>query len=167
MGVLPPPGSSPTCDTEGVVAPVTAIVGSLEAGLALRILSGGLVPEEARLTTVDVWTGRFQSIAIPVDEACPLCSEGRTDYLSAEPLRTVTLCGRNAVQLIPETAASLDLAILGKGLVVYGPVEQNEFLLRCSSPPYELTLFRDGRAIIRGTEEPSVARSVYSRMVGA
>ena len=166
MGSLPAAASSPTCDTQGVIAPITAVVGALEVSFALRLLTGALAPEEARLATLDVWTLRFQSVGIPADPACPLCIGGRTEYLASRPLRTVTLCGRNAVQLIPGSRSDLDLALLARSLEVYGPVQANEFLLRCSNPPYELTLFRDGRAIIGGTEEPSVARSVYSRMVG-
>ena len=82
------------------------------------------------------------------------------------PLRSIRLCGRNAVQLIPGSRAELDLSAVGKSLEVYGSVQTNEFLLKCVNPPYELTLFRDGRAIVKGTEEASVARSVYSKMVG-
>lgn len=167
LASLPPPGSSPTCDTQGVVAPVTAIVGSLEVSRAMRILTGTLGVLDTRLTAFDVWTLRLQSVRITVDPACPLCVRGETEYLSSVPLRSVTLCGRNAVQLIPRSRHDLDLVAMGRSLEVFGPVQSNEFLLRCPNPPYELTLFRDGRAIVSGTEEASVARSVYSRMVGA
>ena len=88
------------------------------------------------------------------------------DYLTASPLRTISLCGRNAVQVIPSARADLDLEAMGENLKVYGPVLANDFLIKCANPPYELTLFRDGRAIVRGTEQASVARSVYSKMVG-
>lgn len=164
---LPPAGSSPTCDSEGVINPITAIIASLEIGHALRILTGQFVPSDVRLTTVDVWTLKFQSIRPSPDSSCVLCVGGRTEYLAREPLRTVVLCGRNAVQLIPDPSWEVDLMRLRGRMEVYGRVEANEFLVRCSDPPYELTLFRDGRAIVKGTEEPSVARSVYSRMVGA
>jgi adenylyltransferase/sulfurtransferase len=164
---LPPAGSSPTCDTQGVIAPITAIVASLEVSRAMRILTGQLPVADVRLTTLDAWTLKFQSVAVGQDPSCPLCVDGRMEYLAADPLRTVTLCGRNAVQLIPGSREDLDLGSLGRTLEVFGPVESNEFLLRCSNPPYELTLFRDGRAIVRGTEEASVARSVYSKMIGA
>jgi molybdopterin/thiamine biosynthesis adenylyltransferase len=163
---LPPAGSSPTCDTQGVISPITGIVGSLEVGRAMRMLTDQLGASEVRLTTFDAWTLKYQSVEVASDPACPLCVGGRTEYLGAGPLRTVTLCGRNAVQLIPGSRAELDLAVVGESLEVFGPVESNEFLLRCSNPPYELTLFRDGRAIVRGTEEASVAKSVYSRMIG-
>ena len=98
--------------------------------------------------------------------SCPVCAEGRFDYLDGSPLRTVTLCGRNAVQLIPGVRSDLDFSQLSRVIGTSGSVQYNEFLLRCSSPPFELTLFRDGRAIVKGTEDPGVARSVYTKIVG-
>ena len=169
VDTLPAAGSSPTCDTAGVIAPATGTIGSLAVAIALRLLVSGIDPDSVRLTTIDVWTMRPQVVGIPsgLRDRCPLCSEGRMDYLATDPLRTVQLCGRNAVQLIPSVRTDLDLDRLSRSLAVFGPVEWNEFLLKCSNPPYELTLFKDGRAIVKGTEEPSLARSLYSRMVGA
>lgn len=163
---IPPPGSAPTCDTEGVIAPITSMVASLEVALAMRVLTGDLTGRDVRVTTFDAWTFRFQTIRLDARTDCPLCVDGKTEFLISRSLETVTLCGRNAVQLIPRTRAELDLAEMERRLSVFGPVQSNEFLVRCSSPPYEMTLFRDGRAILKGTEEASVARSVYARMVG-
>lgn len=169
VGILPQAGSAPTCDSAGVIAPITNAIASIQVAYALRFLVGKLGVPDVRLVSLDVWTLRFQSVALSADlqTRCPLCSGGRYDYLESDPLRTVTLCGRNAVQLIPRTRGELDLAAMKRSMEIYGRVESNEFLIRCADPPYELTLFRDGRAIIKGTEEASVARSVYSRMVGA
>lgn len=168
IGHLPPAGSSPTCETAGVLAPATAAIASLAVAEALRLLTGQLSAREVSLISIDVWTLRFQSVRIPAElgEACPLCKSGRLDYLDRSPVRTITMCGRNAVQLIPGSRVELDLDALGRSLALFGPVQSNEFLLKCASPPFELTLFRDGRAIIKGTEEPAVAKSLYSRMVG-
>ena len=168
LGTLPAPGSSPTCETAGVLAAITHVIASVEVSQALRVLTGQLDPSSVRLVTFDVWSLRFQAVEVTPEmrAACVLCSEGRLEYLDAAPLRTVTLCGRNAVQLIPATKAELDLLGLSSVLRDFGAVEFNDFLLRCHNPPYELTLFRDGRAIIKGTEDTAVARSVYSRMVG-
>ncbi len=165
---LPAPGSSPTCDTAGVIAPITNLIASIEVTEALRILVGAFDPGDVRLISVDVWERRFHTLRMSPDlrKSCPLCAHGRFDYLDGNPVRTITLCGRNAVQLIPGVRAKLDLAEMGKTLEVFGPVQTNEFLLKCQNPPYELTLFHDGRAIIKGTEKASTARSVYSKMVG-
>ena len=165
---LPAAGSSPTCDTAGVIAPITNVIASIEVSYALRLLTGQLAPSDVRLVSVDVWSLKFQAIPLSEDlrNQCPLCQKGEFEYLGSVPLRTISLCGRNAVQLIPVSSRELDLSAVGKSLEVYGSVQSNEFLLKCANPPYELTLFRDGRAIIKGTEEASVARAVYSKMVG-
>ena len=97
---------------------------------------------------------------------CPVCSEEKFEYLNGNPLRTITLCGRNAVQLIPGVKGDLNFGELSRSIAAFGSVQFNDFLLKCSSPPYEITLFKDGRAIVKGTEEAGLARSVYSKMVG-
>jgi molybdopterin/thiamine biosynthesis adenylyltransferase len=169
MGSLPAPGSSPTCETAGVVAPITHIIASMQAAEALKILTGNLQTEDVRLTAYDVWSYRFQRIDVGSDSmaACPVCSEGKFEYLDGNPLRTITLCGRNAVQLIPEVKGDLDFNLLSKSIAAFGPVQFNDFLLKCSAPPFEITLFKDGRAIVKGTEEAGTARSLYSKMIGS
>jgi molybdopterin-synthase adenylyltransferase len=169
LGSLPAPGTSPTCETAGVVAPITHIIASIQVAEALKFLTGNLHPENVRLIAYDVWSHRFQRIDVGRDSmaTCPVCSARNFEYLDGNPLRTITLCGRNAVQLIPEVKGSIDFNQLSKSIAVFGRVEFNDFLLKCSAPPYELTLFKDGRAIVKGTEEPAAARSVYSKMVGS
>lgn len=168
MGSMPAPGTSPTCETAGVVAPITHIIASMQVAEALKFLTGNLNPEDVRLTAYDVWSHRFQRIDVGQEATatCPVCSERQFEYLDGTPLRTITLCGRNAVQLIPGVKGDIDFAQLSKSIAAFGSVQFNDFLLKCSSPPYELTLFKDGRAIVKGTEEAGTARSVYSKMVG-
>jgi molybdopterin-synthase adenylyltransferase len=168
LGSMPAPGTSPTCETAGVIAPVTHIIGSMQVAEALKLLTGNLDASDVRLTAYDVWSHRFQRIDVGTESmsACPVCAKGTFEYLNGNPLRTITLCGRNAVQLIPGVKGDLDFAELSKSIGAFGEVQFNDFLLRCSSPPYEVTLFKDGRAIVKGTEEPGLARSVYSKMVG-
>lgn len=168
LGNLPAPGSSPTCDTTGVIAPITHVIASIQVAEALKMLTGHLSPDDIRLVSYDVWTHNFRKVDLGREAmaACPVCTEGRYEYLDGNPLRTVTLCGRNAVQLIPSVRGDINFDEISKSISTFGPVQFNDFLLRCSAPPYELTLFKDGRAIVRGTEEASMARSVYSKMVG-
>lgn len=169
LGSLPAPGTSPTCDTAGVIGSITHIVASIQVAEALKLICRAPEPSGFRLTTYDVWTHNFRSIELGTQAmaSCPVCSEGRFEYLNGTPLRTVTLCGRNAVQLIPAVKADLNFNELSKSIPAKGEVLFNEFLLKCFAPPYEVTLFRDGRAIVRGTEEASLARSVYSKLIGA
>ena len=168
MGSMPAPGTSPTCETAGVVAPITHIIASIQVAEALKFLTGNLNPADVRLTAYDVWSHRFQRIDVGQDAmaTCPVCSQGQFEYLDGNPLRSITLCGRNAVQLIPGVKGDINFEELSKSISAFGSVQFNDFLLKCLSPPYELTLFKDGRAIVKGTEEAGTARSVYSKMVG-
>jgi adenylyltransferase/sulfurtransferase len=168
MGQLPAPGTSPTCETAGVIAPITHAIASIQVAEALKFLTGNLDPADVRLTSYEIWQSRFQRIDVGRESmsTCPVCSEGEFEYLNGNPLRTVTLCGRNAVQLIPGVKGDIDFSELSKSIAAFGAVQFNDFLLKCSSPPYEITLFKDGRAIVKGTEEAGLARSVYSKMVG-
>jgi len=168
IGSLPAPGSSPTCDSVGVIGPITHIIASIQVAEALKWITGSGETKNLALITYNAWAQRFHRSAPGSDlmKSCPVCSEGRLDYLNGSPLRTVTLCGRNAVQLIPAVKGDLDFSQLCDSIGNSGTVQFNEFLLRCSCPPFELTLFRDGRAIIKGTEDPGLARSVYTKIVG-
>ena len=158
--------NEPTCDTVGVLGPTAGVIASLEAAYAIKILVGKSETQDARLVTVDVWTGRFQSLRIPRRDDCRACGERRFSYLQGEAQPRLTMCGRDSVQ-IHERRRRLDLASLGRHLAAAGGhVRQNDFLLRLLVPPYELTVFQDGRAIIKGTRDPSVARSIYARYVG-
>lgn len=169
LGRLPAPGTSPTCETAGVIAPITHAIASIQVAEALKLLSGAFKDEEAALISYDIWEQRFQRIQMGRDamSSCPVCSEGKYEYLDGTPLRTISLCGRNAVQLIPSERADVDFVRLAKSISAFGSVQFNDFLLKCDGPPYELTLFKDGRAIVKGTEDPGQARSVYSKWVGA
>ena len=162
-----PRANEPTCDTVGVLGPAAGVIASLEAASAIKILAGQAQARDARLITADVWSGRFHSMRIPRRENCRACGQGRFSYLEGEAQPRLTMCGRDSVQ-IHERGRRLDLTALGHNLAAAGnPVRQNDFLLRLQVPPYEMTVFADGRAIIKGTRDTSIARSIYARYVGA
>ena len=161
-----PQGAQPTCETEGVLGAVTAAVAALQAGDALKILARGPESVASRLTTVDVWTGEIRQSAEPArDPDCPCCALREFSHLEGKHRAPISLCGRNAVQ-IHERSRPVDLAELAQRLGALAPVRVNEFALRATLDPYELTVFPDGRAIIKGTTDTGVARSVYARYVG-
>jgi molybdopterin-synthase adenylyltransferase len=163
----PPQGAQPTCETAGVLGPLTATIASLAAADALRILACGPESLQARLTTVDVWTGAIRQIAPPArDPDCPCCARREFTFLDGSRRAPISLCGRNAVQ-IHERSRPVNLRELAIRLGAIAPVRANEFALRASLDPYELTVFPDGRAIIKGTTDTGVARSLYARYVGA
>jgi molybdopterin/thiamine biosynthesis adenylyltransferase len=161
-----PRSAQPTCETEGVLGPVTAAIGALQAGDALKILALGAEAVTSRLTTVDVWTGEIRQIAPPArDPDCPCCVRREFPHLDGKHRAPISLCGRNAVQ-IHERSRPVDLAELAHRLGALAQVRVNEFALRAVLDPYELTVFPDGRAIVKGTTDAGVARSVYARYVG-
>lgn len=157
-----------TCDTAGVLGSAVSVVASIEAGEAVKLLSGNTAALHHRLISCDIWSGRFQSIRVPRDLHCRACARQEFDYLEGAAQPHITLCGRDSVQ-IHERRRKLDLPELGRKLAAAsdGGVRNNEFLLRFNVPPYEMTVFADGRAIVKGTQDPAVARSLYARYIGA
>jgi adenylyltransferase/sulfurtransferase len=132
----------------------------------LKILCGQADRVEARITRVDVWRGGTRQIAAPPrDPECPACGRRQFPYLEESRREPVRLCGRNAVQ-VQEREQSLDLPELKARLERIGEVRANEFAVRFFVPPYEMTIFPDGRAIIKGTSDAGVARSLYARYIG-
>jgi molybdopterin/thiamine biosynthesis adenylyltransferase len=162
-----PTAPQPNCETEGVLAPVTATIAALQVADALKILARGGDSIESKITTVDVWSGEIRQIDTPPrDPDCPCCARHGFEYLDGSRRAPISLCGRNAVQ-IHERSRTVDLSELAQRLSPIVPVRSNEFALRATLDPYELMVFPDGRAIIRGTTDVGLARSLYARYVGA
>jgi len=163
----PPQGAQPTCETAGVLGTITATIAALQVADAMRILCVSEKIAAATITTVDVWTGEIRQIAAPSrDPDCACCIHHRFVHLDGLRRAPISLCGRNAVQ-IHERARPLDLSDLAKRLGRLAPVRSNEFALRVNLEAYELMIFPDGRAIIKGTTDVGIARSLYARYVGA
>ena len=162
----PPPGTLPTCDTTGVLAATTRTVSSLQFSAALQMIVGDM-SGVGKLTRLDVWTRHFATVTIPRDEHCPACAGRRFDFLSAERTAwTTTLCGRNAVQVTPQTGALIDLPALKTRLESLGTVTDNDFLLTLHIEDLEVVLFPDGRAVVQGTIDETRARTVLARVLG-
>ena len=159
-------GLEETCDTVGVLGSIVNLIASLEVADALKLLSGR-AGQHSRLISCDVWSGRFQSVRVARNPDCRVCVRREFSYLEGQAQPHVTMCGRDSVQ-IHERGRALDLAALRTHLArTIADVRQNDFLLRFRIPPYEMTVFADGRAILKGTKDPAVARSVYARYIGA
>ena len=156
-----------TCDTIGVLGPAVSLIASLETAEALKILCGEPEALHNRLLSCDVWSGRMQSIAVSRNRECRACVHHEFSYLHAESQPHITMCGRDSVQ-IHERRRALDLPALARRLSGAGiPVQNNDFLIKFAVPPYQMTVFGDGRAILKGSTEPAVARSLYARYIGA
>jgi adenylyltransferase/sulfurtransferase len=161
----PPPGSLPTCDVSGVLNAAPAVIGALQVAEAIRLLVGE--PPTGHLTSVELWPLSFRQIEVKRDAECACCGRGQYEFLEAMQTSTAaSLCGRNAVQITPARACTLPLDSLARQLEKAGRVTRNGLLLRLSVGELELAIFPDGRAIVHGTSDPAVARSLYSRFVG-
>ncbi|HEX9114934.1 MAG TPA: ThiF family adenylyltransferase [Anaerolineae bacterium] len=169
MGEIPAPGSVPTCDTAGILGPIVALMGSFSAGEAIKLLvgKGTLNPGMAY---VDLWEDTFDRFDLGAPRPdCPTCGTHEFSFLSTESgTRTTVLCGRDAVQVSLAGVAGVDLAALADRLTAaqVGQVQCNPYLLRARIEGYELTVFPDGRAVIKGTADEAVAATVYARYIG-
>lgn len=163
----PPAGIQPTCETAGVLGPVTAAIAALQVVDALKIMSGHRTGISGAIITLDLWADRIRKVGAPSrDPGCPCCALRQFVHLEGKRRAPISLCGRNAVQ-IHERTRPVDLAQLACQLERLATVRFNEFALRAAIDGYELTVFPDGRAIIKGTTDAGVARSLYARYVGS
>lgn len=172
----PPPGTSPTCDTVGVLSSAVAIIANLQVAETLKILTGNFDRVSRTLFNTDLWANEMLQLKVGgayEKGNCPCCRQRQFEYLDGKAgSSAASLCGRNAVQLRQrQNAGNIDLDLIATRLSKQGPVNVNEFMLRVklrdSDKDYEITLFPDGRAIVKGTDEPVVARSVFAKYVGA
>jgi adenylyltransferase/sulfurtransferase len=167
----PPPGTAPTCDTAGVLAPAVNLVASLQVAEALKILAGRLERINRCLASLDVWRNTWRRLEIESSRTsgdCPACHLGRYDFLEGErESSAAVLCGRDSVQINQPRGNHLDFPQLGRRLELLGSVSYNRFLLRFRLKEIEIAVFPDGRSIVKGTRDPQEARSLYSRYIGS
>ncbi len=170
-----PPDQQATCDSAGVLGPAITIIAGWQAMEAIKILSGHIEAISRKLVTFDFWHNEIRQIAIePVRTGvgCPACGAGRRDFLDgSRSSSTQVLCGRNAVQIHDPNGHRVDLDLLASRLAGLGLVVVNPFLLRFESQtaekiPFTITVFRDGRGIVSGTEDPVAARRIYATWIG-
>lgn len=167
-------GVEETCDTVGVLNTAVGVIASVAAAEAIKLLAGKPEAVHGRLMAFDVWSGSSQAVRVERNPECRACGRREFVYLEGEAQPHITMCGRDSVQ-IHERSRRLDLAELGRRLAgTASDVRHNDYLLRFRVPPagggngagYEITVFSDGRAIVKGTRDPAAARSLYARFIG-
>ena len=164
-----PRGMVETCETAGILNSAVNLIASIAATEAMKMLIGGEAAKHLRKTlrSFDVWSNEDAEIAAATpNPGCRVCGEENFVHLAGEGRPHITLCGRNSVQ-IHERARPIDFVEMQRRLQSHGVVRHNEFVLKFWQEPYEMTLFPDGRAIIKGTTDTGVARSLYARYVGS
>ncbi len=167
MPNIPPQGVLQTCDLAGVLNTIPAIMASLAVTETFKVIVGA-TSENASLIIYDAWRQTFQKMGVSKNPSCRCCSHREFEFLNAEQRdKTTTLCGRDAVQITPARDSEIEFEELARNLGRIGEVKRSDHVLmfKDSSAEHEMTLFRDGRAIIRGTKDVDVAKSIYSRYV--
>ncbi len=171
----PPPGTTPTCDTAGVLGSAVSIIANYQVAEVIKYLTGNIDAIRRKLLQVDVWNNDMQelSVAGAYEKCdCVACKQRRFDYLDGhEGSAADVLCGRDAVQLRNLAVHdAVDFEDLKARLEEHGRVRVNDFMLTAwisdDDTDYEITLFRNGRALVKGTQEAAEARSIYARYIG-
>ena len=168
FGEPPEPGNVETCDTVGILAPAVHLVASFQVTQVLKLLTGA--PVRSQILEADLWGDRWRLLPVPPgsNQECHCCDSRHFRFLEGgSASRSIRLCGRNAVQVSPPGRARLDFDKIARRLQRTGKVRFNEYMMQILVGDYEIALFPDGRSIIRGTEDFSEARSVYSKYVGS
>jgi len=162
-----PRGVVETCDTSGILNSAVNLVASIAATEAMKFLTGARDKMRRTLLSFDVWENDHSEIKVTHPrEDCRACAEHDFIHLAGEGRAPISLCGRNSVQ-IHERHRPIDFGEMRSRLESHGTVRYNDFVLKFWREPYEMTLFPDGRAIIKGTNDAAIARSLYARFVGS
>jgi adenylyltransferase/sulfurtransferase len=163
----PAPGSVDTCATAGVFGPVVECIAALQMAEAVKLLLGRKEDLRRGLVEFDVWDGELRQTTVPRVPDCPACVRGDYEYLRASATaETISLCGRDALQIAMSRRDRLDLEDLANRLECDRPVKRTPFMLRFEAEGYELNVFSDGRAIVKGTTDETVGRILYAKYVG-
>jgi len=162
-----PTGMVETCDTAGILNSAVNLVASIAATEAMKLIVGARARIRRTLLSYDVWINEFAQVsATHPREGCRACQQRDFIHLAGVGRPHISMCGRNSVQ-IHERQRPIDFDEITRRLTPHGTVKHNEFVLKFWHDPYELTLFPDGRAIIKGTTDTAIARSLYAKYVGA
>ncbi|GGA76787.1 thiamine/molybdopterin biosynthesis protein MoeB [Edaphobacter acidisoli] len=163
----PPSGPVETCDTSGILSTAVNLAASIQVTEALKFLTHQPHLMRRTLLSFDLWSSERSEInASKPNPSCTVCARRQFTHLAGEGRPHITLCGRNSVQ-IHEHHRPVDFAAMRDRLAPHGQVRFNNLLLRFERPPHTLTLFSDGRAIIQGTTDITLARSLYARFIGS
>ncbi|MEM2900034.1 MAG: ThiF family adenylyltransferase [Thermoplasmata archaeon] len=163
-----PPGAGvlPTCEIAGVLNTMPSIIASIQATEAIKIILGNFEEISKELTIIDIWNNDFRKIPVPIDEKCETCKRGNFEFLENRRRKATKLCGRNAIQVNPKTKGEIELNRLSEKLSNVGKVNKMSSCIIFNVDGYEMTIFKDGRVLIKGTNDENVAIELYSKYIG-
>ena len=161
-----PKGMHETCDTMGIISSVASWTAAVQVTEALKILLARWDDLHGYFFSYDIWKNQFAKMRVQPNSSCLVCRKREFVYLEGRGPTKVSLCGRDSVQIYQRGKRKINLKELQKRLEKVGPVKANSYLLRCILEKFELTVFPDGRTIVKGTQDPALARSLYARFVG-
>jgi len=163
---LPAPGSTDTCDTVGVLNAITSCIGSIQSNEAIKVLLGDKDSNQ-KLLAIDLMERSFEEIAVKKRDDCPLCRDGEFEFLSKKgPTEPIKLCGRETIQITPQREMEVSLEYLKEKLEKIGDASYLGFLLKFRVDQYELIIFPDGRAFIKGAIDKGIAKGLYAKYIG-
>jgi adenylyltransferase/sulfurtransferase len=162
----PRAGSVPTCATAGVLNTVPGIMGAMAATEAIRFLTGRKI--SGKLVMYDAWSGEYHTVTLAKRHDCPTCVKRTFEFLEAPVQRTKVniLCGHDSVQITPPREASLDLDRMASTLKEMGDVTVHPAWLIFLTDGFRITVFKNGRVLISGTNDEKTARALYSKYIG-
>lgn len=167
----PPPATEmPTCDTAGILGPMINVIAAIQSLEAIKILSGNQAAIQSRLQVFSLWENRIQQVdlaKLTELNSCPACRGQRYEWLDGtRGSQTAILCGRNAVQIRPDTPTTPDFPLLATRLAGLGTVQSTPYFVRLTTSDWQLTVFADARAIIAGTQDLMLAKKIYTQCLG-
>lgn len=170
LETAPPAGATPTCDTAGVMGSIVNTIASLQVTEGLKILTQNWKALRTEIVMIDIWEGSFTKVDISNSREtsnCPTCKQGKFEFLEGkEGSYFTTLCGRDAVQITHKVPLQIQFENLAQKLRSVGEVSYNTYILKFKVDKFELTLFPDGRAIIKGVKDPAIAKGLYAKYIG-
>ncbi|QKS48721.1 ThiF family adenylyltransferase (plasmid) [Paenibacillus cellulosilyticus] len=169
----PAAGTVDTCETAGVISPIIDIIGSLQAAEAMKLLTGNKAAMNRGLIQFDVWRSQWMNIQTTQSKRadCPVCARRQFEWLDSDTAAheaAAALCGRRTVQITPPRPLQIPLTQLADRLSHAVQLELTPFLLRLTlvDRDYTLIVFPDGRALVQGTDDLSVAKQIYNDLIG-
>lgn len=164
---IPAPGTFETCETGGILSPLPNIVGSIEAVEAVKYLSGNEKAMIEGLLFIDAWFNSYNIVDVKKNEDCPCCVKGEFAFMNPGGPDTVSMCSSDSFEVFPYIMDAINLKSMYDRLKDTGlDVNISPYLLMFEADGKKVTLFRDGRAIVKGARNKGEAKEIYARYIG-